>query len=172
MNGSGKWSDNSAILHEKTCYTGIAVLVVAGGVACLVATMIPASPSLAVLLKTLRERAGVTVAALAKRTGLAESAIYKAEGGSRTVRWRTLETGYRDFCETPEEQAELLALWARGQCEEAPAAEAMRAALAKHGPSALTEAEEKLLAEFVNSYHASGATRGMARAWMTALRER
>ncbi len=174
----------SRVLYVEDCYTGIAVQVAGGGVAWLVATMIPDSPPLARLLKNLRERAGVTVADLAERSGLAESAIYKAERGSRTVRWRTLETGYLIFCQTPDEAAELLALWAISQCEPPMEMAAVRSAVAAEtkrlgaahvalleNVAALPAEQLRVLGEFVGMYRKSAATRDLVAAWMSAVRE-
>jgi hypothetical protein len=81
----------------------------------------PSQAALAQRLKTLREREGLSVAALSARSGLAESAIYKAEGGVRDISWRTVHVGYDEpFCRTPQESAELLMLWALAHTRRPP----------------------------------------------------
>ena len=75
------------------------------------------SALLACRLKKLRERAELSVTQLSIRSGLAESAIYKAEQGSRTVRWRSIATAYECLCETPRERLDLLLAWALDQSD-------------------------------------------------------
>ncbi len=141
----------------------------------------PANDLLATRLRELRARAGLTVAELAGRSGLAESAVYKAERGARKVFWSTLARAYDPLCLTAYERSDLLMTWALAQSDSPPghyeARQSLDAALLQDAAARtqdstailqeiaqMTGDEQRALAAFARVFRQSALARKIAAA--------
>jgi transcriptional regulator with XRE-family HTH domain len=130
----------------------------------------------------------LSVAELARRTGVAESALYKAEGGELTVSWKTVEKAYGDLCLSAEIYQDLLMAWAMTQSERPvalyAAKEAMTRVMEDQAQTLTTEGlamqqqmellaptDQRTLVEFARHFRRSENTRQMARIWLEGVRE-
>jgi|GEM_PF-4028268 len=146
--------------------------------------------SLPSLLKSLRDRQSLTVKALARKCGLSEAVLYKAES-SKKVAWSTIRQGYVPLTRDEREFTDLVATWARHHVGHdvdtdklAEQVRAYRAAeaeqLAKEGFTStiftevlagMTTDERRDLLRLIALYAQSEATREMVAAWLRAVLE-
>lgn len=132
-------------------------------------------------LKDLRGR--TPVKELAARSGVASTALYKAEGGNETVAWKTVEAAYGDLCGSDESYAQLLALWATTQSKRAVRMDMMKRAITKVAEEAagttgkefravqaameeMDLPEQRDFAAFSKLFAGSRYTRSMAKFWL------
>ncbi len=135
-------------------------------------------------LKALRGDKEVTT--LANERGTSQPTIYKAEGGGQSVKWSTIEQIYGALCETDEDFAELLMLWALCQTDRklsiSGAREALHEAIlrdehdhTREAEAMLTEmklmplSEQQELITFTRHFRRSGHTRRIARVWVESV---
>lgn len=120
---------------------------------------------------------------LAARAGVSVTALYKAEGGSELVAWKTVEAAYGDLCGSDASYAELLTAWAVTQSQRRVHAGLARKTMSKVMEESAREVsremrvvqeemermdlpEQRDFAQFSRHFRQSKYTREMAKVWM------
>jgi AcrR family transcriptional regulator len=136
--------------------------------------------------KRLRELRGeVTIKDLAKRAGVATSALYNAEG-EKPVSWKTVEKAYGPLCAGQQQIVHLLTLWALTQTSKPiglyDLAQMMNSVVREESSKTDREDEEMLramsdmtlperqtLLRFARHFAGNAATKNMVNAWMEGV---
>lgn len=144
--------------------------------------------SLPQFLKELRERAGLDIDALAARSKVHVTTLYKAEKGT-SVKWESIRETYLPLTRTTRENTRLLLLWAAnldggktpmefGDEEMMKVREDISEEVNEHAlrlgrmMTFLDEKDREVLTTFCEMYISNESTRALARTWTEEVMKR